>query len=79
MAGRYGPVDRKKNTRPMALCVGAVPVRAARCDFNHSLSEYNGRPLRATNNEPLLFPRTQMRLCRDRLKLTTTLREALSA
>ena len=33
MAGRYGPVDRKKNTRPMALCVGAVPVRAARCDI----------------------------------------------
>ena len=35
--------------------------------------------LRITNHEPRIFPRTQMRLRRDRLKLTTTLREALRA
>ena len=30
-AGRRGPEDRKK-TRPTAVCVGADPVRAARCE-----------------------------------------------
>ena len=49
--------------------------------FDHSLSEYNGRLLRATNHEPraTAFPRIQMRLRRDRLKLTMTLRDTLSA
>ena len=49
--------------------------------FHHSLAEYNGVFLRATNHEQraTAFPRIQMRLRRYKLKLTTALRETLCA
>ena len=46
--------------------------------FHHSLSEYNGRLLRITSHGFFLGLRSRP-FRRDRLKLTTTLRETLSA
>ena len=35
----------------MALCVGAVPMRAARCEIQGQLIQNDGKLLRATNPE----------------------------
>ena len=70
VAGRHGPADHK-NTRPTALCVGAVrnggPLRdsiTAHSDIMVGFYEP-----RTTNCELRLFPRIQMRLCRVRFMI----------
>ena len=47
--------------------------------FHHSLAEYNGVFFTSYEQRATAFPRIQMRLRRYKLKLTTTLRESLSA
>ena len=44
-----------KNTRPTALCVGAVPAGSPCYEIWPYLFLYDGRFLRATNHEPLFF------------------------